>query len=259
MVSLEDFIVLTNKAPSQEEVFEIFRKALAEFGYDRVLYSLLTDHPSLNRKAGHGIVRNYPDDWMQYYSANNYVNIDPVIKHAFTTSSTYTWNGLMESKELTKSEKKVMDESREAKLLDGAAVAIYGPNMEIAGVGLASSTGGINPDRNMLSIIRMLANQFHAAYSEFDRRQIDSEPNYISLTPREREILSWSAEGKSIPVIASILSVSDAVVKFHLQNIYRKLDVTDRTQAVVKALYIGLINPNRVRHQGDETHKALAT
>ncbi len=255
MLSLEEFIAKTNSASSQEEVFEIFRKALSYIGYDRVLYSLLTDHPSINKKAGHGLIRNYPDDWMQYYTENGYVHLDPVIKNAFTTSATYTWNGLIKTKKLSKREKRVMDECREAKLLDGAAVALYGPNMEIAGVGLASSSGDINPDKNTLSIIRALANQFHIAYSEFDKQQLNQQSSYIELTPREREILSWSAEGKSIPVIACILSISDSVVKFHLQNIYRKLDVTDRTQAVVKALYLGLINPNRILHLGNINHK----
>jgi len=250
-------LISNEGASSQEEVFEIFRNSLAELGYDRVLYSLLTDHPSLNKKAGHGLIRNYPDDWMQYYSENGYVNIDPVIKHAFTTSATYTWNNLIDTKKLRKSEKKVMNESKEAKLLDGAAVAIYGPNTEIAGVGLASSSGGINPDKNTLSIIRTLANQFHIAYSEFDRKLVNQPSSYIELTPREREILSWSAEGKSIPVIACIMSISDSAVKFHLQNIYRKLDVSDRTQAVVKALYLGLINPNRIHHLGNTNHKIL--
>ena len=218
MVSIEDFICKTNEAKDQQEVFAIFRKTLAELGYDRVLYSLLTDHPSINRKAGHGIISNYPEDWMKYYMQNNYAGEDPVIKNAFHTPATYTWKGLIKSRDLTIIEKKVMDESTEAKLLDGAAVALYGPNAEIAGVGLASSSGGINPDKNTLATIRLLANQFHMAYTEFER--IKPKEKFIKLTTREREILLWGAEGKSIPAMASILSVSDNTINFHLKNIH---------------------------------------
>lgn len=249
MISIEEFICRTNQATTQQEVFDIFCNTLIELGYDRVLYSLLTDHRSINKKAGHGIISNYPEDWMKHYMKNNYVAKDPVIKNAFYTSATYTWEHLVRTSNLNAVEKRVMDESNEAKLLDGAAVAIYGPNSEIAGVGLASSCGGIKPDKNTMATIRLLANQFHIAYSEFER--VNTPKEFISLTAREREILSWGAEGKSNSCIAGILSVSDDAIKFHLKNIHKKLNVTDRTQAVVKAIYLGLINPNRINHSGN--------
>lgn len=51
---LEEFITRSNGASSQEEVFALFQAALKDMGYDSVVYSLLTDHPSIGRKAGHG-------------------------------------------------------------------------------------------------------------------------------------------------------------------------------------------------------------
>ena len=66
---VEEFIIATNEAKSQEEVFQIFCNALAEFGFDRVVFSLLTDHPSIDKRAGHGVMSNYPADWMDYYTS----------------------------------------------------------------------------------------------------------------------------------------------------------------------------------------------
>ena len=139
-----------------------------------------------------------------------------------------------------------MQEAAEARLLSGAAVAIYGPNFEVAGVGIASTTGGVKPSADMLSVIRALSHQFHFAYSQFDRISTPQE-GIVYLTPREREILLYSAEGKSRPVIAAILSVSEQTVRFHLKNIYAKLDVSTRQTAVVKAIRLGLIAPNLVK------------
>jgi DNA-binding CsgD family transcriptional regulator len=51
------------------------------------------------------------------------------------------------------------------------------------------------------------------------------------LTLREREILSIVAEGKSNGEIARMLWVTEQTVKFHLSNIYRKLEVSNRTEA----------------------------
>ena len=54
------------------------------------------------------------------------------------------------------------------------------------------------------------------------------------LSARETEILRWVAMGKTNPEIGSILGISVFTVKNHVQRILRKLDVTNRTQAVGK-------------------------
>jgi DNA-binding NarL/FixJ family response regulator len=63
------------------------------------------------------------------------------------------------------------------------------------------------------------------------------------LTPRELEVLGFLAQGKSNPDIAGTLSISRATVKVHVERIIRKLGVSDRTQAVVRAIEMGLILP----------------
>lgn len=63
-----------------------------------------------------------------------------------------------------------------------------------------------------------------------------------TLSPRERQILSLTAEGRSSPEIARLLFLSTSTVKTHLQNIYEKLDVSDRAAAVAKALREGVLH-----------------
>jgi DNA-binding CsgD family transcriptional regulator len=53
----------------------------------------------------------------------------------------------------------------------------------------------------------------------------------VKLTPREREILQLVAEGYSNAQLARMLWVSHETVKFHLSNIYDKLEVRNRTEA----------------------------
>lgn len=59
------------------------------------------------------------------------------------------------------------------------------------------------------------------------------------LTAREREILALAAEGCTNAQIASRLKVSDNTVKFHLQNLYLKLGVANRTEAAALFLRHG--------------------
>ena len=67
-------------------------------------------------------------------------------------------------------------------------------------------------------------------------------PNLLDpLTEREIELLSLIAEGLANQAIAQRLFISLPTVKWHTSNIYRKLGVRSRTQAVVKARYLGIL------------------
>lgn len=63
----------------------------------------------------------------------------------------------------------------------------------------------------------------------------------LGLTAREREVLTLMAEGQSNKEIARALSVSPNTIKTHVANLYTKLEVAKRTQAVRKAQTLALI------------------
>jgi two-component system, NarL family, response regulator len=71
------------------------------------------------------------------------------------------------------------------------------------------------------------------------RSLADRTPN-SDLSPREREVLSLMAHGKSNKEIANELGITEATVKCHVSVILLRLGVTDRTQAVIAALQRGL-------------------
>lgn len=62
------------------------------------------------------------------------------------------------------------------------------------------------------------------------------------LTPKEQEVLTALARGLSNRQIAKELWLAEQTVKFHLSNIYRKLEVSNRTEAVQHALRHGYIS-----------------
>jgi two-component system response regulator NreC len=64
----------------------------------------------------------------------------------------------------------------------------------------------------------------------------------VSLTPREREILTWIKEGKSTWEISSIVGLSQDTVKYYLKKTFQKLNATNRTQAIAVALDNKLID-----------------
>lgn len=61
------------------------------------------------------------------------------------------------------------------------------------------------------------------------------------LTERERQVLNLMCEGKSNQEIAAVLHISEGTIKFHVNGILNKLDVSDRTQAVLMAIKRGMV------------------
>jgi len=66
-------------------------------------------------------------------------------------------------------------------------------------------------------------------------------PTFEELTSRETEILSQLCQGKSYKMISAALFISTGTVHSHIKNIYRKLEVNSKSEAVVKAFQNKLI------------------
>ncbi|WP_410639377.1 response regulator [Amycolatopsis sp. lyj-346] len=67
-----------------------------------------------------------------------------------------------------------------------------------------------------------------------------SEPVFPELTGREREVLALIAAGHSNSLIASTLCLSPKTVRNHISNVFAKLHVADRAEAIVRARDAGL-------------------
>src|SRR5579864_5493178 len=95
---------------------------------------------------------------------------------------------------------------------------------------------------------RILAQFREDSTSEPAAPPVQSEPEalgplFVKLSPREIEILDLVARGNSNKIIGRKLNISDQTVKNHVSAILRKLEVNDRTEAVVFALRNGWITP----------------
>jgi len=111
------------------------------------------------------------------------------------------------------------------------------------------------PEERLLTAIRVVADGgslfapsvTRRLIEEFSRRAAPAAPPTLEeLTPRELEVLRLVAGGLSNGEIAARLVVSEHTVKTHVAHILQKLDLRDRTQAVVLAYESGLVRPGDV-------------
>lgn len=243
MLDISQYVYDMREAEDADVAFAVFRRHLEGLGLDMALYSLLTDFRSVGLKAGHGVLYNYPQAWMDWYLDQRYQEIDPVIQIGFSAREAFRWDQLNQHIDMTPVQQRLMDESREAGLKEGLAVAVHGPAGEILAMGMASSHGGVDLSPPRLAVLKLMVHEFNAA---FYRIHADKGRNeQVLLTPRERQVLRWLARGKSTPEIAIILSVDGSVttsaVRFHIKNIYAKLEASTAAQAVAKAMAMGCL------------------
>ena len=71
--------------------------------------------------------------------------------------------------------------------------------------------------------------------------EMEEEPAHIDLTPRELQVLQLLAQGASNKTIARRLEITPHTAKFHVASIVAKLAATGRTDAVAKAMRLGLV------------------
>ena len=70
----------------------------------------------------------------------------------------------------------------------------------------------------------------------------DRPPHSIRLTPREIEIMTYSANGKSAWDISKILSLSENTINEHIKNVCQKLGVYNKSHAIAVSIVHGLIS-----------------
>ena len=63
----------------------------------------------------------------------------------------------------------------------------------------------------------------------------------IQLSSREKDVLRWTADGKTAGEIATIINITERTVNFHISNAMEKLNCINKTAATVKAALLGLL------------------
>ncbi|MFC1996789.1 response regulator [Chloroflexota bacterium] len=96
-------------------------------------------------------------------------------------------------------------------------------------------------ERGEAAITRKTAARLMSGFQNLAEQTESADP----LTEREIQLLRWMVEGYSNKAIAKELFISENTVKYHIRNIFQKLEVQNRTEAVAYALREGLISTDR--------------
>lgn len=234
-----EFLAPLSRISSMEDIHEVLSDLCLSFGFDHFLYCARI--PTSLTQPSIVIVSGYPQEWWSHYNHQKYRQIDPIVAHCVRRVTPLPWETLKEQEKENPKIHQLMQEARDFGLKQGVSVPVHHGRGELGILGLAASER--HPDiGRLLPTLHLLTTFAHEAIRKvIEVREIVPSPP--ELTSRERECLLWAAEGKTSWEISQILSISERTVIFHLQNAGDKLKVSNRQQAVARALSMGLLTP----------------
>lgn len=232
---VDDFIDLSSRATTLEELLGQFRDAVAGYGYENVIVAEVCGNDIMGLP-----ILICPEGYPEYYFDSKFYEIDPVLPLAMTARLPYRWNDIGKSIELSKKQQSFFEDCTEAGVADGVTIPIRGPCGNTIVVSLSCREKNPDADRFM-DHANLLAVHFDAMrWRLLNPDAVLEQP--IDLSPRERECLRWCKVGKSAWDISQILGISERTVQFHISNAMAKLGASSRITAVVIAIHKGLLS-----------------
>lgn len=238
---IETFIEAVGSADNLDKIFHALLRHVQDIGFERFSYWLVWPPTGPQRQI---CITNYPNDWAEYYLDENLASDDLVGRHAVTSTTPFLWEGLAANRHLTNRQRMVFCEGADAGLRAGGTVPIHGPLRAQAVFSVANETSDAvfaKQFRSHRHEIQLVATYAHENILRLGLA--DEVKSGILLTPREVEIITWVSRGKSRVEVAIILGVEETTVKHHLEHVREKLDATNTTHAITKAIMGGLILP----------------
>ena len=232
----EHLLTALDRASSEEVVFQALLAAAQELGFEHCAYGLRLAVPVSNPKVI--TLNNYPLAWQERYRQAGYLAIDPSVRHGRLSQEPVVWSDAVFA-----SAPELWSEAK------GQGLRVGWAQSSLDGFGVGGMLTLSRSGEPLTSIelretearMRWLVQAAHISLSRL------MKPKYVlmpesPLTPREIEVLKWTADGKTADEIGDILAIATPTVNFHIKNVVRKMRAANKTAAVVQALMSGLLN-----------------
>jgi LuxR family quorum sensing-dependent transcriptional regulator len=211
------------------QIAEVLVQAVGKFGFNSLGINGL---PPLSRGADPLVLAEQaPEGFREFYVHERFYLVDHICAHARTTVEPFCYSEAPYDSKAARQHRRFMQALQHYGLGEGMIVPVGRQTHYPACVWLAGTSPELHDDaKRAIHLIALFAAA--RAYA-FDSLAEESEQ---TVSPREREVLMWSARGKSAWEIGEILNISRRTVNAHVQAAMTKLGATNKTQAVVNAI-----------------------
>ncbi|RKP43882.1 autoinducer binding domain-containing protein [Trinickia fusca] len=221
-------------ATDERQLFDKIAGLAKQLGFEYCCYGIRVPLPISHPVVA--IFDNSPTGWMKRYQESHFIDIDPAVRQGLNSAGLIVWP------ETPTELPGLWKEASDFGLRFGVAHSSWAAHGVFGLLTLARHADALTKaELDTLTLqTSWLAHVSHALMSEFLVPKLAPEAS-VELTPRECEVLCWTGEGKTACEIGQILNISERTVNFHVNNVLAKLNATNKVQAVVKAIAMGLV------------------
>lgn len=240
--NLIEVIHYTALAQSPQDVKNVLIRTQKIIPFDRLIGGLIRFGPDGTFDGFSDVLNvSFPQTWLFQYWKNGYGKVDPVLHELVRSNHTQVWNRVY-AKVKTEKGKEFLEAAAAYGLVDGVTTGSLDSSCGVATFFAFAGKKPVEDDR-YVSILSYLGQHLHLALLRSASKSSTSTDNCVaSLSPREVTILNWIKDGKTNGEIGQIIGLTERTVRFHVESIFAKLDVSSRTQAVAVAVQHGLPN-----------------
>jgi LuxR family quorum sensing-dependent transcriptional regulator len=224
-----EFVDRLTGIETEQELRLALQRILSLWGIEHFCFAA---YPRPDSKLADVILsQNVPQFWLDHYADQNFLHIDAAIK--FSRATLYPFKYV----DAPDPQRKATQLVRDMKAA-GFGSAVMVPVSGHAGPGGVVWLHGQDFKFEATAFLHTII-----LYAYDRLRHVQMEMLQPALTNRERDVLTWSAVGKSAWETGEILRISQRTVEEYLKSATRKLGAANRTHAVALALRDGLIIP----------------
>ena len=214
--------------------FEMVINHTYELGFQFCSFTMSSQLPNNQTKPIN--FNTYPSEWNKVYQRAHFFDVDPVVAHCKRCVLPILWE-----EETFGAAPNLWKLAQSHAVHLGWTQAVHDFRGVFSMLTLGRSKGKVSPQElyEKAGHVLWLCHAMHTVVAQTYANKPSVNPAN-KLTPRETEILRWSAMGKTAADIATILCLSERTVGFHICSCFRKLGVNNKIAAVLCASKAGL-------------------
>lgn len=241
------YIEALTKASKLEELWDMHTDWMAGFGFDRLIYGYTSfrTEGSLGDAEDFMILSNHDRAYLDGFLGGGLYFNGPMMSWTLNNNGARSWSWVTERAQngvLTPEEEKVLQFNEKMDVIAGYTISFPTISSRTKGAIALTAARGISQDQvdevwaEHGRVIELANNVAHLKILslpyDYPRR---------ALTNRQREVLEWVGDGKTIQDIADLLGRAPATVEKHLRLAREALNVTTTAQALLKASFMNQI------------------
>jgi LuxR family quorum sensing-dependent transcriptional regulator len=217
-------------AGAADKFGDVFERAIADFGGLAFAIGVIKSNEKPILRQERGLER-----WLDYYHESGLVEGCAFSQRTITSHQDFTWD------------EEIADEGERTYVVAAAAESyglrhgLHVPVLTRGGfhgcVFMQTERADLEPEvRLSLNLLAL------AAHARLEELESPGEASGETLSPREREVLLWFAEGKSAEDVGRIVGISPATVMYHYRSVADRYGTLNRTHTVVEAMRRGVLS-----------------